>query len=174
MRNPNYTRHRPWHAHTREAIYAYRANKPNAIIGLTFIGRHWVYVGRTNDLERRDAEHMIGGGRYDAVAKQWADLRPRRYVICKLRRRREWRTHLLERLFILLFLPVYNVQYNSGNPRRIRRVDQMRQRAARDRGRLPGVVAGAGRLLPTYLRAAEYLLSLALVVVAFVMLLRLG
>ena len=158
-------RHRPWYAHTTEVIYAYRTRKPGAVFGLPIIGRHWAYVGRTNDLQRRHLEHILGGGPYGAVPKLWADLEPKRYVICRRRRRREWRTHLLEWLFILLLLPVYNVSMNRRNPRRIGRAEQVRQRLARNQGAARGVVVGARRRLPVYL------VVVALVVLAAVLLL---
>lgn len=152
-------RHRPWHAHTSEVIYAYRTRKPGAVWGLPLVGRHWAYVGRTNDLARRHQEHILGGGMYDAVAKPWADLEPRLYVIRPKKRRREWTTNFLEWFFIWLLLPVYNVSMNAGNPRRIRRAEQLRQRAARDRSEALGVVVGLRRRVPVYAGVAVALVA---------------
>ena len=144
---------------TREAIYAYRTRKPWARWGLPIIGRHWAYVGRTNDLARRDDEHLVGGGRYGAVPKDWADLEPRRYVLVGYRRRREPRTHLLEWAAVRLLWPVYNVSMNRWNPRRIKPYDARRQRQARNISAGRGVIVGARRRAPVYLGLASVLVA---------------
>ena len=123
---------RRWWEKTREEIYAYRTDKPHAPLALPIIGRHWGYVGRTNNPRRRDMEHIKGGGRYAAVAKDWSDLRPKRKVIFKLKRRTEIMTHILEWITIKALLPVYNVEMNLTNPRRITPRRAKAQRFARD------------------------------------------
>lgn len=128
--------HRPparrWWERTREEIYAYRTDKPHAPLGLPIIGRHWAYAGRTNNASRRHQEHVEGGGRYQAVAKPWADLRPKRRVIFRRKERTEAMTHFLELLAIKILLPVYNVDMNWTNPRRITPRQAKAQRFARD------------------------------------------
>jgi hypothetical protein len=141
---------RPWFARTTEAIYAYRTRKPGAVWGWPVIGRHWGYVGRTNHLERRNQQHLYGGGTYGAVAKPWADLEPKLYVLVRPGRRLELTTHLLEWAWIKILMPVYNVSMNRSNPRRIKPWDQHAQRRARDTGHLVGAVTGARRRFPMY------------------------
>jgi hypothetical protein len=146
------TRRRPrrWYERTREEVYAYRTTKPWAALGLPIIGRHWGYAGRTNDPKRRDMEHIVGGGRYSAVAKPWADLRPRRFVIFRMKSRTEAMTHFLEWLTIKVLLPVYNVDMNLTNPRRITKKAQAAQRFARDQ------FGTTARLMSLALRWAVY------------------
>lgn len=123
---------RRWWERTTEEIYAYRCLKPSAMIGIPIIGWHWGYAGRTNNARRRDAEHLVGGGRYGTVAKSWADRRPRRKVIFPMRRRLELTTRFLEWLTIKTLMPVYNITWNRTNPRRIPPWVAARQRAMRD------------------------------------------
>lgn len=123
---------RRWYERTREEVYAYRTDKPHAPLGLPIIGRHWGYGGRTNNPRRRHQEHVLGGGPYGAVAKPWSDLRPRRFVIFRMKSRTELMTHFLEWLVIKILLPVYNVDMNYTNPRRITPKAQAAQRFARD------------------------------------------
>lgn len=137
---------RRWWQRTTEEIYVYRTRKPWAVWGLPVVGRHFAYGGRTNNPARRDMEHLRGGGPYHAVAKPWADLLPRRYVVFRRKRRTELTTHLLEVLTIRLFMCVYNVQFNTGNPRRIKPHDALRQRRLRDSsGRWARLAAMGGR-----------------------------
>lgn len=123
---------RRWWERTREEIYAYRTDKPHAPLALPLIGRHWGYAGRTNNASRRHQEHVQGGGRYAAVAKPWADLRPKRLVIFRRKERTEAMTHFLEWVTIKILLPVYNVDMNRTNPRRITPHRAKAQRFARD------------------------------------------
>lgn len=127
-----FKRKRRWFNRTIEEIYAYRTDKPAAVIRLPLFGRHWAYAGRTCNGVRRDLEHLTGGGRYNTVPKPWADLAPTRYVIFRRKRRMEITTKFLEVLTIRVLLPVYNVEYNRGNPRRIKPYVQKAQRAARN------------------------------------------
>lgn len=129
------TRGRPrrrWWERTREEVYAYRTDKPHAPVALPLIGRHWGYAGRTNNAKRRNQEHLVGGGQYAAVAKPWADLRPKRRVIFRMKSRTEAMTHFLEWITIKALLPVYNVDMNRTNPRRITPRQATAQRYARD------------------------------------------
>lgn len=123
---------RRWWERTTEEVYAYRTDKPHAPLGLPIIGRHWGYGGRTNNPRRRHTEHVIGGGPYGHTQKPWADLRPRRFVIFRMKRRTELMTHFLEWLTIKILLPVYNHDMNLTNPRRITLKAQKAQRFARD------------------------------------------
>lgn len=121
-----------WFDHTSEEIYGYRTRKPHAVVGLPFVGRHWAYVGRTARPDLRHREHMLGGGKWRVTPKPWADLEPRRYVICRKKRRLEITTHFLEWFWIKVLLPAYNIQMNRTNPRRIKPWTASRQRALRD------------------------------------------
>jgi hypothetical protein len=150
---------RRWWQHTVEEIYVYRTQKPHAVVGLPFIGRHFAYGGRTNNPKRRDSEHLVGGGRYNAPPKPWADLRPRRYVVFRLKRRAELTTRLLELLVIRGLFPVYNVTHNMGNPRRIKPFKAARQRAHRD------AYGTTARLAPAVLRAGVASTALLIVMV---------
>lgn len=114
-------------------VYAYRTRKPGAVLGLPVLGRHFAYVGQTRNPKARHREHLEGGGRYGCVPKDWADLDPKRYVLFRMRHCPQWVLDLAEWLMIQLLLPVYNVQHNRANPRRIRPEVAKRQRAQRDR-----------------------------------------
>lgn len=114
-------------------VYAYRTRKPGALLGLPLLGRHWGYVGQTRNPKARHQEHLEGGGRYGCVPKDWADLEPRRYVLFRMRHCPQWVLDLVEVAVIRTFLPVYNVQHNRGNPRRIRPAVAHLQRLQRDR-----------------------------------------
>ena len=114
------------------AVYAYRTRKPGALWGLPLLGRHWGYVGQTRNLKARHREHMEGGGRYQCIPKEWADLEPRRYVLFRMEHCPQWLLDLVEVVAIRLLAPVYNVQHNRGNLRRIRPSVARLQRAARD------------------------------------------
>jgi hypothetical protein len=115
------------------AIYAYRTRKSHAVLGLPIIGRHWGYVGQTRNERARHEEHLQGGGRYGKPAAPWSDLRPRRYVLFRAKRCPQWVLNLLELMFILILMPVYNEKLNKANPRRISRPRAARQRLIRGR-----------------------------------------
>jgi len=114
------------------AVYVYRARKPGAVLGLPILGRHTAYVGQTRNLSMRHREHLHGGGRYGQEAKPWADLRPRRYVIFRMRRCPQWLLTTVEVTLIRLLWPVYNVQHNRPNPRRVTPRRALLQRRSRD------------------------------------------
>jgi hypothetical protein len=113
-------------------VYAYRTRKSHAVLGLPFLGWHWGYVGQTRNPKARHGEHLLGGGRYGKPAASWSDLRPRRYVIFKLRHCPQWILNLVELLAIRILCPVYNEKLNRANPRRISRRRALRHRARRD------------------------------------------
>lgn len=117
-------------------VYAYRTRKPGALLGLPLIGRHWGYVGQTRNPKMRDREHLEGGGRYGAAPKDWADLEPRRYVLFRLKHCPQWVLDLAEVVAIRLLLPVYNVQHNRGNPRRVKPAVARAQRRGREMTRM--------------------------------------
>lgn len=114
-------------------IYAYRTLRPSRRRP-----RHWAYVGKTRDGRRRHRQHMgvrLPTDRYDAPGQPWNDLDPVRYVVWRSRKVRAWRLALMEFMFVRLLLPVYNVQMNAGNPRRITPHMARMQRNARDVGK---------------------------------------
>lgn len=113
-------------------VYAYRTLRPNRRRP-----RHWAYVGKSRDGQRRHRQHMgvkLPTDRYAAPGQPWNDLDPRRYVLWRSAKVRAWRLALMEFLFIRLLLPVYNDKMNRANPRRIPIYEARRQRAARDAG----------------------------------------
>jgi hypothetical protein len=137
---------RRWWEKTSEEIYAYRTRKPHGF-GLPVVGRHWAYVGRTSVPHLRHSEHMVGGGKWRAKPKPWADLEPRRFVICRKKRRMEITTHFLEWFWIKVLMPVYNVSMNRTNPRRIKPWTQAAQRAHRNQyGQAAAVVPAVLKL----------------------------
>lgn len=139
-------------------IYAYRTKKPGAPFGLPMIGRHWAYVGQTRNPEARHGEHMRGGGRYGRAAQPWSDLAPRRYVLWRSDRCPQWLLNLMERLFIALFQPVYNVQHNRANFRRIIPRRALRHRLARD------MAGWSWSIMPQHVLSVAGLLLAAVVV----------
>lgn len=124
-------------------VYAYRTRKSHAVLGVPFLGWHWGYVGQTRNPKARHGEHLNGGGRYGKAAAAWSDLKPRRFVIFRMRRCPQWLLNFVEFLAIRLLCPVYNEKLNRGNPRRISRRRALRQRFMRDRlGWAPGLHLG--------------------------------
>jgi hypothetical protein len=89
------------------------------------------YVGRSNNVPIRIKQHLGMDSRH--VAKPWADLDPRWFVL-RLPWWLSWKWVQvpLEALGIWLLLPRYNHQLNQGNPRRVPLSVQARKRAARD------------------------------------------
>ena len=150
---------RRWWEHTSEEIYAYRTRRPSGR------GTHWGYVGRTAWPARRHQEHTVGGGKWRATAKPWADLVVERRVMFRKKRRLEITTHFLEWSMIKLLMPVYNIQMNWKNPRRIPPWVAQRQRLQRSGAASGGPLARRG--VPLVLQAWMVLsgaLVLALVV----------
>ena len=114
----------------RSGVYLYRCDKPGAIFGLPFIGRHNAYVGETGSFAHRHRQHTVGGGTYNSVAQPWADLNPKCYRLPTW----GWKPWLrfVETVVILLSWPVYNDAKNRWNPRRITLNMAKAQRRARD------------------------------------------
>jgi hypothetical protein len=112
--------------------YAWRTRKPSAPIGLPFIGRHFAYVGETGSRRHRDVQHAAGGGTYNAVRKDWADLDPKVYPLPCPFPQWKWTRKAMETLYMFLLWPVYNDQKNKWNPRRISLNRARRQRIERD------------------------------------------
>lgn len=133
-------------------VYVWRCDKPYAVFGLPIIGRHFAYVGQSNNFRRRDREHLFGSLAYEAqvLPKPWSDLRPKRYAVPVLFP--GWRRARLaqEWLMIKLLLPVYPVQHNRTNPRRITPARARAQRTMRDR-------KGSQRLIVGALRSATWI-----------------
>lgn len=140
------------------AIYVYRTRKPGAVFGVPVLGRHTAYVGQTRNLPARHAEHLHGGGRYGQPAKPWADLKPRRYVVLRMKRCPQWVLNVVEHLAIRLLLPVYNVQHNRGNPRRITPPAARRQHSVRETGFGWSPYVGLGHVILVGLIALTFLL----------------
>lgn len=124
--------------------YVIRTRKPYAILGLPIIGRHFGYVGETNNHARRKGEHLHGSTRYREVVlpKPWADLDPKVYQFSLPDWR--WLRLSIEAFMIGLLCPVYNVKgQQPWNIRRITPRRALRQRAARDRGGVAIRVTGS-------------------------------
>lgn len=112
--------------------YLWRTRKPSAPFGLPIIGRHNGYVGETGSRFHRDRQHVVGGGTYRAVPKDWSDLDPKVHSLPCLFPNWEAARKVQERIYIRFLLPVYNDTHNHGNPRRISLSRARADRAARD------------------------------------------
>lgn len=117
-------------AKRKSGIYIYRTRKPGAVFGVWFFGRHFAYVGETLSFYHRGKQHLLGGGNYDVKAKDWSDLKPKCYRIPLPPWK--WLLRSGETLVISLTWPVYNIQKNLWNPRRISPARARAQRLARD------------------------------------------
>ncbi len=135
------SRRRNW---KQAGCYVWRTRKPHAFLGLPIIGRHTAYVGETSSRYHRDRQHRYGGGTYGHTAKMWADLDPKVYALPCLLPWWKPARKAQEKLWILLLAPVYNVQWNGWNPRRITPRQLERQRWARDAS---GMRVNVGRAL---------------------------
>jgi len=131
----------------RGGVYIYRTRKPGARYNLPVLSRHFGYVGQTSSFWHRHRQHMGRTTNVVTVAKPWADLYPVCYRISLPNWK--WLRLVVEALLIWALMPVYNVQLNRSNPRRITPAEARRHRAVRDRGRHPfnlkpihGAVAG--------------------------------
>ena len=125
----------------RGGIYLIRCDKPGAVLGLPFIGRHNAYTGMTNSYYHRERQHFYGSSVYGVSAKPWSDLRPKFYRVLPLPhflthekiigRRIMW---LIETCAIALTCPVYPVRQQAPwNLRRIKPHRADAQRIARMR-----------------------------------------
>lgn len=103
-----------------QEVYLYRTDRPSGW------GRHTAYVGRTCQPLLRHQQHM--------ARQPWSDLRPRRYVLIRVNRCPELVIRFCEWVAIKAIMPVYNIQHNRSNPRRIKPWRAREARLARDAG----------------------------------------
>lgn len=108
-------------------VYIYRTRTPWNLRWW----RHFAYVGETSSFHHRHMQHVVGGGRFNADQKPWADLSPTVYRVPLPDWK--WLRLAVETLAIVALWPAYNVQKNRWNPRRIRQASARQQRALRDR-----------------------------------------
>lgn len=146
----------------RAGIYLFRTDKHFRR------GRENGYVGRSNDMAKREECHLGMCGRHaNCEPKDWTDLRPRRHTLIRLPWWASWKwvQAPLEFMAVKLLLPRYNVQLNKRNPRRISPRTARNQRAARDSARdgerLSLAVRAATRGGPLAWRVAGVLFVLA-------------
>lgn len=120
----------------QSGVYAYRGRKPGARLRIPFLSYHWLYVGETTWWAMRDRQHRYGDARYRTDAKPWSDLEPRRALWIPLPPWK-WLLRSVETVVIALLWPVYNVQKNRWNPRRIKPLVAVQHRALRRAGGRP-------------------------------------
>jgi len=120
----------------QSGVYAYRGLKPGARFHIPIISYQWLYVGETKRRTLRDQQHRYGDRRYQVDPKPWSDREPRQALWIPLPPWR-WLLRSVETLVILALWPVYNVQKNRWNPRRIHPITAIRHRAERDVGGRP-------------------------------------
>jgi hypothetical protein len=117
-------------------IYLARTNKPYSIFGWPIVGRHNGYTGQSKAYRLRWQQHAQGGGKFKSVPKSWSDLDPEFYRILPLPawmfERAPRIVNLLEGACIVLTAPVYNIQLNKWNPRRISKKRAEKQRRWRE------------------------------------------
>jgi hypothetical protein len=133
----------------RGGVYVYRCRKPGALLRIPFISTHFGYVGETTSFTHRHAQHAVGGGRYNAVRKDWSDLITSCYRIPLPPWK--WLLRGVETLAMGVTWPVYNVAKNKWNPRRIKPWRAASQRLARDAGHrvtLAALSFGTRHLIP--------------------------
>lgn len=120
-------------------VYVYWTRKPGARYNIPVLSRHVGYVGQTSSFWHRHRQHMGLGGLMvlsnPRSEKPWADLDPVCYRISLPNVR--WLRLMVEALLIWTLFPVYNVQLNRHNPRRIKPWTAQEQRRLRNRGRRP-------------------------------------
>lgn len=112
-------------------VYLFRTRRPGLLGRIPIIGRHNAYVGESNAVQLRRDAHVIGGGKFQAIPKDWSDLDPTHYVL-PLPGAPKFVLRAVETLLTALFWPVYNDRKNRWNPRRIPLKTAKRQRAQRD------------------------------------------
>jgi hypothetical protein len=116
---------------SRGGVYVIRARKPAARFRIPLLSWHFAYVGESNSIALRIAQHFVGGGQFQVQPKCWADRSP--YVWARIPLPRwKWLLRSVETLVILLLWPVYNDRKNRWNPRRVSLRDQRWQRSMRD------------------------------------------
>lgn len=116
---------------------------------ILFSGRHNGYVGETGSRFFRDAQHTVGDFARGKAASAWSDLDIKIYPLPCLFPRSVTAREIQEKMWIMLLLPVYNVEWNTKNPRRIKRGKAVQQRVAREMG-------GVRKWTPRALRVALY------------------
>jgi hypothetical protein len=119
---------------SKSGVYVWRTRKPGAWFGWPIVGRHTAYVGQTSSFAHRRRQHLGTPAPWDAYATRgqpWSDLSPRCYEI-PLAPWKWWRK-LVEYVLTKILLPVYPVQYNKWNPRRISQPRAIQMRMQRER-----------------------------------------
>jgi hypothetical protein len=148
---------------SKAGVYIYRTRKPGALLGWPVIGRHTAYVGQTKSFGHRHRQHIgkpLPHDPYASTGKPWADLGPRCYRIPLPAWR--WLLWLVEWILIKMLLPVYNINHNKSNPRRITQYRAIHMRRTRDLQGQRGIVLGVGVRLLTALRWYHFVGSVAL------------
>lgn len=112
-------------------VYVWRVNQAGRFRRL-FVPRHTGYIGQTRNPVARDAEHLLGGGRYGKPPAPWSDLDPVKYVIFRMEHCPQWLLDWVEVTAIKVLRPVYNHSHNHSNPRRVGLTAARVARAARD------------------------------------------
>jgi hypothetical protein len=140
--------------------YVWRTRKPHAVLGLPLIGRHTAYVGETGSRYFRDQQHRFGDARYGASGKSWSDLGPKVYPLPCFLPHVKWCREVQEKIWIKLLMPVYNTEWNGGNPRRIKPIKAQQQRWARDKIRQSTAGLIKINVLPAMARGVLMLLVL--------------
>lgn len=116
----------------RQYLYVYVTRRPSGW------GRHFGYSGVTNHPYLRDQQHQ---------AKPWYPLVVKRHLI-PIGRVPRFVALGLEYVLIKVTRPVYNVQHNTRNARRITPWQAKAHRLAQDAGRTP-VRARVGQVVNT-------------------------
>lgn len=119
-----------------------------------FSGRHNAYVGQTSSRYFRDGQHSVGDFARGKGPSAWSDLDIKIYPLPCLFPRSVTAREIQEKFWILILLPVYNTEWNSKNPRRIKKGKYVQQRLARNAG-------GMRKWIP---RAARYGLYAVIIV----------
>jgi hypothetical protein len=124
-------------------VYVYRTRKPWARFRIPLVSYHFAYVGESSSFWHRNRQHIMGMSSFGSCApKDWADLEPR--VAFKIRLPNwRWLRRSVETIAILAVWPVYNVQKNRWNPRRIKPTTARKQRRMRNAGLRLAVVRPA-------------------------------
>lgn len=115
-------------------VYAYRARKPWARFRIPLVSYHFAYVGESSSFFHRHRQHMLGESSFGPCApKDWADLDA--YVAFRIPLPNwRWLRRSVETVVILAVWPVYNVQKNRWNPRRIKPLVARKHRRMRKSG----------------------------------------
>ena len=122
---------------------------PLAFALVLFSGRHNAYVGQTGSRYFRDTQHTVGDFARGKASSPWSDLDIKIYPLPCLFPRNVTAREIQEKLWIMALWPVYNTEWNTKNPRRIKRGKAVQQRVARELG-------GVRKYAPRVLRLALY------------------